>query len=122
MADQLTIAELEQRWKNALIKTQAAVAKHPAAYRELKSLALEIVAKPLDIKAYLPTVEKLVALLETLDPNSQGSIFYFFHDRIAPSSIFDVCWLRMECQDLLAHLRAFDEWRLRRCRLKVVKY
>jgi hypothetical protein len=121
VAEKLTVTELEQRWKNALMMTQAAVARHPAAYRDLKSLALDIVAEPLDIKEYLQTVEKLVALLETLDPQGRGSIFYFFSERIAPSSIWDVSWLRMECNDLLAHLKVFDEWRRKNHPLKRVK-
>jgi hypothetical protein len=121
MDDRLTVAELEKRWKHALIMTQAAVTKQPRVYRELKSLAGKIITQPVDIKVYLPTVEKLLELLKALDPNGQGTIFHFFNDRIAPSSIWDVCWLRLECKDLLAHLEAFDQWRRRSCGLKIVK-
>jgi len=117
----LTVSELENRWNNALVMTLNAVTKHPAVYRELKSLAGEIVAKPLDIREYLPTAQKLVEFLQQMDPNNLGSIFCFFNDRIAPSSIWDATWLRMECEDLLAHLRVFDEWRLNTCGLRVVQ-
>jgi hypothetical protein len=121
MDHRLTVTELEQRWENALITTQSVVSKRPGIYSELKSLAGDVVFKPLDIKEYLPTAEKLVELLEKLDPNGRGSIFHYFHDRILPSSIWDVCWLRMECQDLLAHLKAFDKWRVENSPLKIVK-
>lgn len=121
MDDRPTVAELEQRWNNALLITQAAVTRQPGVYRELKCLVVDIITKPLDIKEYLPTAEKLVGLLRTLDPNGHGSIFYFFNDRIAPSSIWDATWLRLECKDLLAHLKVFDEWRLKTCGLKVVR-
>lgn len=121
MGERLTVAELEQRWEHALLITQTAVTKQPVVYRELKCLAGDIIAKPLDIGEYLPTAEKIVGLLRKLDPNGQGSIFYFFNNRISPSSIWDVTWLRLECKDLLAHLKAFDEWRIKTSRLNVVK-
>lgn len=120
MVDSLSLAELENRWNNALVMTRTAVSRQPAVYRDLKVLAADIIAHPLDITEYLPTAETLVGLLEKLDPNHRGSIFSFFHDRIAPSSVWDTTWLRLECRDLLAHLEAFEEWRLATCGLKVV--
>jgi hypothetical protein len=117
----LTVGELEQRWQMALNQTRAAVARHPGAYHELKTLALDIIATPLDIEDYPPAVKKLAELLERLDPGGQGSIFFYFNHRIAPSSICDVPWLRMECRDLLAHLKAFDQWRIQCCRLRLVE-
>ena len=105
MDDRLTVEELQQRWENALMETRAAVIKHPGEYRELKSLAGDIVAKPVDINDYLPATKRLAALLQRMDPNGKGTIFYYFSDRIAPSSVWDVCWLRLECRDLLAHLK-----------------
>lgn len=119
--DILTVSELETRWNNALVMTLSAVTKHPAVYRELKSLARDIVANPLDIGEYLATVQKLAGFLNGLDPNELGSIFSLFNDRITPSSIWDATWLRLECKDLLAHLKAFDEWRLKTCGLRVVR-
>ena len=121
MNNRPTIAELEKRWAKVLALTQTAVIRHPGVYRQLKSLASDIACKPLDIKEYLPTVEKLAGLLKIMDPEGRGSIFYLFNDRIAPRSIWQVPLLRMECKDLLAHLKAFDEWRLRTRRLKVVQ-
>jgi len=121
MKDELTISELEKRWDNALMASQTAVSRHPDVYRKLKLLADDIVEKPLDIREYLSTVEKLVDLLSTLDPNGQGSIFNLFKDRITPSSIWQVSLLRVECKDLLSHLNSFDIWRMKTCRLKVVK-
>ena len=121
MDDSLTVAELQQRWENALVMTHAAVARQPGVYRELKSMAGDIVNRPVDISEYLPAVRKLAALLEKMDPCGRGTIFHFFNERIAPASIWDVCWLRAECKDLLAHLAAFDQWRLTHGRLKAVK-
>ena len=119
--DRPTFSELEHRWKNALNRTQTAVRNHPAAYRELKSLARDIVENPLDIKCYMPTVQKMAKLLCTLDPYGQGSIFHYFNDRISPSSIWQVHLFRMECRDLLAHLKAFDQWRIEHRGLKIIK-
>jgi hypothetical protein len=121
VADKLTVAELENRWDYALRMTRLAVSRQPAVYRELKSLAARIAAHSLDIREYLPTVNKLISLLEKLDPGDHGSIFSFFNDRIHPSSVWSTCWLRMECKDLLAHLDAFEKWRLSTHRLKVLK-
>jgi hypothetical protein len=121
MNDRLTLKELEKRWENVLSLTRRAVLKHPAVYRQLKSLAGDIVGKPLDIKEYLPTAERLACLLETMDPENGGTIFHFFRSRISPSSIWQVPLLRVECRDLLAHLEAFDQWRLKTCNLKLVK-
>jgi hypothetical protein len=121
MNNQLTIAELEKRWEKVLALTKIAVARNPGVYRQVKSLAGDIATKPVDIKEYLPTVEKLATLLKVMDPEGQGSIFYFFSDRIAPRSIWQVPLLRMECKDLLAHLKVFDEWRMSTCHLKVVQ-
>ena len=120
MDNQLTIAELEKRWETVLLRTKTAVVRHPAAYCQLKSLAADIVCKPLDIKEYLPTVKKLASLLKSMDPDGRGSIFCLFNDRIVPRSIWQVSLLRMECKDLLAHLKAFDEWRIGTRHLKVV--
>ena len=121
MDARLTVEELKQRWKHALSMTRTAVIQNPADYRELKSLANDIVARPVDINDYLPAAKKLVALLKRMDPSGKGTIFHFFNDRIAPSTVWDVCWLRLECKDLLAHLEAFDAWRLKSCQLKIVK-
>lgn len=119
--DRLTVSELEERWNHALVMTSSAVTKHPDVYRKLKSLAGEIVSNPLDIGDYLQTTQTLVGFLKELDPNDRGSIFSIFNDRITPSSIWDANWLRLECKDLLAHLNAFDEWRLKTCGLRVVR-
>ena len=120
MSNQLTIAELEKRWEKVLGLTKTAVIRHPDAYCQLKSLAADVATKPLDIKEYLSTAEKLAGLLKIMDPEGRGSIFYLFNDRIAPRSIWQVPLLRMECKDLLAHLETFDEWRVSTCHLKVV--
>jgi hypothetical protein len=121
MDDRLTVEQLDQRWKTALQLTRTAVNRQPGAYRELKSMAVDIVDKPVDISDYMPAARKLVGLLEKMDPGGSGTIFHFFNDRITPSSIHDVRWLRLECKDLLAHLKAFDKWRLTRCRMQIVK-
>lgn len=117
----LTLAELECRWQKALEATRNAVGRHPDRYRELKQRVAEIVAKPLDIKEYLPAVEQVVDLLHALDPDGQGSIFDLFRDRFKPSNIWQVALLRVECRDLLAHLKVFEDWRLANSRLSVVK-
>jgi hypothetical protein len=121
MENRLTIEELESRWEKALMSTRTAVCGHPEAYHELKALASEILGTSIDINDYFPTVEKIIQLLEILDPCGHGSIFQIFKSRISPSSIWHVKMLRMECRDLLAHLNAFDEWRRSRHCLRMVK-
>ena len=121
MTDRPTLRELEKRWENVLTLTKSAVVRHPGVYRQLKSLAGDIVGNPLDIKEYLPTAERLAGLLRIMDPNESGTIFHFFRSRISPSNIWQVPLLRVECQDLLAHLEAFDQWRVQSSNLKVVK-
>ena len=121
MTDQLTISELERRWQRTLDLTRHAVVRNPVIYRQLKSLAADIAANPVDIREYLPAAEKLTGLLKVMDPEGRGSIFYHFSDRIAPRSIWQVPLLRMECKDLLAYLKAFDAWRLDACHIIVVK-
>jgi hypothetical protein len=121
MNNRLTLEELESRWETALMSTRTAVSGHPGAYRELKDLATGILEAPLDINDYFPTVERIVRLLEVLDPCGRGSIFQIFKARISPSSIWHVKMLRMECRDLLAHLNAFDQWRRGKHHLRMVK-
>jgi len=121
MDNRLTVRELEARWEKALTATQTAAARHPRTYRELKALAAEIVETPIDINDYFPTVERLLNHLELLDPCCKGSIFQIFKSRISPSSIWQVKMFRMECQDLLTHLDAFDEWRRNKHHLRIVK-
>ena len=116
----LTVKELEARWEKVLTATRAAAAKHPRIYRELKAQAARIVENPIDINDYFPAVEKLVARLETLDSGGHGSIFEIFNARISPSSIWHVKMLRMECKDLLSHLKAFDEWRREKNHLRII--
>jgi hypothetical protein len=121
MNDRPTLMELEKRWEKVLTLTRSAVIRQPGVYRQLKSLAGDIVGKPLDIKEYLPTAERLADLLRILDPEDVGTIFHFFRSRISPSDIWQVPLLRVECRDLLAHLEAFDQWRVGSSNLKVVK-
>ena len=121
MDNHLTVSELETRWEKALSATRTAAARHPRTYRELKALAAEIVETPIDINDYFPTVERLLNHLELLDPCGKGSIFQIFKSRISPSSIWHVKMLRMECQDLLTHLNAFDDWRRNKHHLRMVK-
>jgi hypothetical protein len=121
MNERPTLRELEKRWENVLTLTKSAVVRHPGVYRQLKSLAGDIVGNPLDIKEYLPTAERLAGLLRIMDPDESGTIFHFFRSRISPSNIWQVPLLRVECQDLLAHLEAFDQWRVQSSNLKVVK-
>ena len=117
----LTLSELEKRWDAVLTATQTAVNRHPGLYRNLKLLATDIVDKPLDIRDYLTTVEKLETLMNSLDPGGKESIFHHFCRRIKPSSIWQVSLLRVECKDLLDHLSAFDKWRLKTHGLAIVK-
>jgi hypothetical protein len=121
MNETLSVKELEKRYKEVLVATDKAVAKHPDVYHEIKSLACDVVTKPLDIKDYPITAEKLVKLFKTLDYNTQGSIFHFYYDRVWPLSICNLKFFRVECQDLLEHLKAFDEWRKEKRRLRVLK-
>jgi hypothetical protein len=117
----ITLAELECRWQRTLESTRRAVARHPDRYRELKKRVADIVAHPLDIREYIPAVAQVVHLLNVLDPDEEGSIFYLFRDRIEPSSVWQVPLLRVECRDLLAHLKVFDDWRIASSRLKIVR-
>ena len=110
MNDRLTIADLEKRWKEVLSITRVAVERHPDAYRQLKSIAGDIIDRPVDIAEYMPTAEKIVGLLRILAPEGRGSIFDFFTDRITPHSIWQVPLLRVECKDLMAYLAGFDQW------------
>jgi hypothetical protein len=121
MNENLSVEELEKRWEDVLHGTDKAVAAHLHVYREIKQLAADIIAKPLDIQDYPATAERLVALLKTIGCQAPGSIFHFYCDRVSPSSICNLKFLRMECRDLLSHLEAFDEWRSKKCRLRVVK-
>lgn len=120
MASHLTVADLEARWERALVATRRAVAAHPAAYRQLKAQAAQILDQPVDINDYFSAVEQLVDRLDALDPEGQGSIFAIFSKRIAPTTIWQVRTLRMECKDLLAHLAVFDQWRRDRIPLRMV--
>jgi hypothetical protein len=121
MDDVPTIRELEHRWQRALELTRTAVGQHPECYRKLKRRAAKIVTHPLDIREYLPAAEEVACLLKTLDPAEKGTIFCFFRKRIEPSSISKVPLLRVECGDLLAYLKVFDEWRKEDSRLTVIK-
>lgn len=118
---ELTVAELESRWQRALESTRTAVAHHPHCYRELKRRVADIVDGPLDIREYMPAVEKVLGLLKVLDPHARGSIFDLFLERIKPSSIWQVTLLRVECKDLQAYLKVFEDWRMASSRLKIVK-
>ena len=120
MDSQLTVAELEARWETVLEATQSAAAAHPTVYRELKAHAAAIVVNPIDISEYFPTVEKLVEHLTMLVSSGQGSIFELFRVRLSPTTIWQVRMLRMECNDLLAHLDAFDRWRREKIQLRIV--
>ncbi len=121
MERQLTLSELETRWKNTLQATRLSTMRHPCDYRALKSLATDVVNTPVDIDSYFSTVEKLLNHLQRLDPAGRGSLFDIFSQRIRPENIWQVRLLRMECRDLLAHIDAFEQWRRKQHRLRRVK-
>lgn len=121
MNEQPTLAELQQRWENVLVLTEQAVAGQMGRYAELKAKAREVVSNPVDIKEYFPTAQSLATLLRQLDADSRGTIFHLFGERISPSSIWQVNLLRVECRDLLDHLKVFDEWRLKSRGLHIVR-
>ena len=121
MKEQPTVSELESRWKDALCATRLAATQHPHTYRQLKTLAADVVNHSIDIDRYFPTVEKLLAHMQRLDPAGNGSIFQIFRDRIKPASIWQVRMLRVECKDLLDHLEAFDQWRRQTHHLRRIK-
>jgi hypothetical protein len=121
MDEQLTVPELKSRWEDALRATLLASTKHPLTYRQLKTLAAQVVNNPVDIDCYFPTVEKLMSHFQRLDPSGHGTIFQIFSERIKPTSIWQVRTLRMECKDLLAHIQAFDEWRRNTHHLRRIK-
>lgn len=116
-----TQAQLHQRWEQALILTDKAVRRQPGAYRELKSMVLDILGGPLDIGDYVPTARKLVSLLDQLDPGFDGTIFSLSRESFEPTSVWHVKFLRLECSNLLEHLREFEGWRLERHRLKIIR-
>ncbi|WP_080804615.1 hypothetical protein [Desulfamplus magnetovallimortis] len=113
--------DINKQWEDALHLTEKAVNRHPEAYRELKKLIHRTVSCPLDIRDYFTTAEKIVNLLSCLDPCGQGSIFHRFSESLAPSNIWHVKWMRVECLDLLDHLDAFDRWRREKRKLRIVK-
>ncbi len=121
MTETLTVAELEKRWEKVLSDTDKVVSRHPDVYREIKSIASDIIAKPLDIRDYQPTAEKLVKLLKILGNEMPGSIFHFYYDRVSPTSIWHLKLFRVECCDLMAHLKAIDEWRKKKRAMRIVK-
>lgn len=121
MDENLTVCDLKQRWENVLKITQKSVSIHPTEYRQLKSLARDIVYKPLDIGEYLPTIKKLTNLLTAMDESGKGTIFHLFNQRIRAEEIWQNNLLRVECRDLLAHLEEFDQWRIKLHRLKIIK-
>ena len=121
MDPNLTVEELETRWKETLEATRRAAAANPSAYRRLKKRTAQVLENPVDINDYLPTVNRLIACLKSLDPCGHGSIFDLFCKRISPDDIWQVRDLRLECRDLLDHLDAFDRWKRERCHLRMVK-
>ncbi len=121
MEKKITAQELKNRWERVLAETETSVQTHPVAYRKLKSLAEDVAGNPLDINDYLPTAEKLIHLLKVLDPGGKNTIFHLFQRNFSPSSVWQVKFMRMECLNLLDHLHAFDQWRLRKSRLRIVK-
>jgi hypothetical protein len=121
MNETLTIGELEKRWEKTLAATEKAVNSHPEVYGEIKLLVGDIVTKTLDISDYPFTAEKLGGLLRTLAEGSEKNIFYYFCDRISPSSISKLKLLRLECRDLQEQLKAFDVWRRKTHGLRLLK-
>lgn len=116
-----TLAELQQRWENVLMRTEQAVAGRRDQYAELKAKVRAVVSRPIDITEYFSTAQELSKLLHQLDADTRGTIFHIFGERITPSSIWQVNLLRMECRDLLDHLHVFDEWRLKSRGLRIIR-
>jgi len=116
-----SIDELRKRWETVLAVTDRVVVRQPGVYREIRSLAEDILTNPLDIQDYPTTAERLVRLLKTADCQAQGTIFHYYFDRFSPSSISRLKLFRAECRDLLASLDAFEDWRRKTRRLRLLK-
>ena len=121
MNETLSIGDLEKRWEESLTATEAVVIKHPEDYREIKLLIREVVTKTLDIGDYLPTAERIGALLQRMNTTTANSIFHFFREQFSPTSIGRLKLFRFECMDLYEQLKAFDAWRLKHHHLEIIK-
>jgi len=116
-----SIDELKKRWEAVLTVTDRMVVRQPGVYREIRSLAEDILTKPLDIQDYPMTAERLTRLLRIAGYQAQGTLFHFYFDRFSPSSISRLKLFRAECRDLLASLDAFEGWRRKTRRLRLLK-
>ncbi len=124
MDEQVTrnsIAQLNRQWENMLEDSDRAVTDHYSEYRRLKKLSRKIISQPVDIADYISTRDRLVELLTALDPFEKGTIFLHFRNRLSPGDIWLTRMLRVECTDLLAHLKVLDQWRMAKRSMRIIK-
>ena len=117
----ITIQELEGRYRDALLVSEASVRTRPDAYRELKRVLREINSRVLDVSEYYPMADRLAGLLRMMIRQGDRTIFDYFIQNIDPCRGGNVRHFRSSCLDLESQLNRFDQWRAERHHLKRIK-
>ncbi|MFC1886134.1 hypothetical protein ACFLZM_03660 [Thermodesulfobacteriota bacterium] len=116
-----TIEDLKKERVESLMRSEKALAAHPEAYREIKTLVKDVVSKTVDIGDYFSIVSRLTHLLEAMTLSGSGSIFTYFFENIDPRQLGDVRYFRGVCLDLCEQLDELDDFRAKKRRLCIIK-
>ena len=117
----ITLEELLQRRTKSMLGSEQAIRQQTDTYRMLKQMVDQINGNPLDVGDYYHTALRLSALLGQMTRGGEDTIFHYFAEQIDPGKYGDVRCFRMECRDLAEQIKAIDQWRAARRRLKRIK-
>lgn len=97
-----TVATLHKTHRKCLIRSEAAIRRHPHEFSEIRKILNRVVLESVDIDAYYSLAERLVALMEVMGP---GTIFtQYFLDNIDPKRGCQARYFRFMCLDLRSQI------------------
>ncbi len=117
----VTIAELKQKWTQALSHSEMAMRSDPSSCRELTDLLHHVVSDTIDIGQYFSTARRLALLLQKLNQRHSGPIFQYFYRNIDPLQEGDPRFLRGHCMDLAEQLKNIRQQAAAKSGIRVIK-
>jgi hypothetical protein len=117
----MSIRDLKERHRTALLLSEMSVRAQPDTFRELKGVLRDINTRVLDVSEYYPAAVRLAGLLRSLIRKEDPTIFDYFIQNIDPCQGGNVRYFRSSCLDLADQLNCFDKWRADRRYLRCIK-
>ena len=113
-----TVATLQKTHRKCLIRSEAAIRRHPHEFSEIRKIVNRVVLESVDIDAYYSLAERLAGLMAVMGPDT---IFtQYFLDNIDPKRGCQARYFRFMCLDLRSQINLLDRRSETQNRLRLI--